>query len=226
MKLKRLIAMLTMAIVGFCSAEEQSICAYQKLVFTIKDPVNYSANIKLFGSDSRVISEYNLKRELHPSAKIKKVMIDFSSNVKNMENLSLNVINIKDLSRNEFHKVISTKNKNIGKINNEENPPLNYEITLTHIKDGTIITDTKQCNSGLTNKQSSFFQDFIFSFLKDYNDFQLNKEELSNMVQKNIDQRDEDKLTLQILDQEMHSIGYITDSFGNYVEVNSTSASY
>lgn len=215
MILKTCIAMLTLTVVIFCSADEQPICSDKILAFTIKDPTNYSVNIKLFGNDSEVIYEKNHRRELHPDAKIKKVLINFSSS---------STIITKDFSLDEFDKVISLTASKHRMYNREENLPLSYKITLTPKNNEEIISYTNQCYSGVDKEHSRFLHNFNLRFSQSHNPLQLESADLLEMVE--INEHKNEELIRKLFNQVMNSLGYKRNIFGTYVHENSTSANY
>ncbi|WOG27628.1 hypothetical protein [Endozoicomonas sp. 8E] len=200
-------AMLIIAVTGFCSEENESICVDNRFFFQINNPDDYEVNIKFLDESSNLLYEHDLFNGLHPGAITKKVLIDFSSRV----------ITVKSILLNGNSKVIAKEKESDKDDKIEEILPSNYLITMTRTSDHDTELISNQCYSSNDQEKVEILQASTNTFLNQLNIFEL------NMRLFGATEIDESKKE-QLFNEKIHSLGYKKDACGRYVHINSSSS--
>ena len=210
MKLKYFIAILMITFINICPADDQAICINEQLFFTIQNPTNTVVSIQMFDTLSQIIYEYSIEPELHPDSEVKNVLINFYSDSMIMKAFSLN----------KFGRVISPETEISKRFDGQE---LSFSKVLIVSTDNTNdITKSSviECYSEISDEHS----DLLNTFLRIYNSLLLENSKLAAKI--DLDKNEAYEFAGQRIDQLMQFSGYRKDSFGVYIHVNDTTASY
>ena len=210
MKLKHSIAILIITFINICLADDLPICTNEQLLFTIKNPTNSVVNIQIFDSLSQVIYEYSIDPELHPDSETKNVLINFSSDSMIMKSFSLN----------KFGRVISSRTESRKRLDEQEFSFSKVLISSTDNTSDITKFSVTECYPEMSDEHSNL----LSAFLKIYNSFLLENSKLA--AKTDIDRNEAHEFATQKIDQLMQFSGYRKDSFGVYIHVNDTTASY
>ncbi len=208
-------AMLIIAVTGFCSEENESVCVDNRFFFQIDNPDDYEVNIKFLDESSNLLYEHDLFNGLHPDAITKKVLIDFSSRAITVNSIS-RVITVKSILLDGNSKVIAKEKESDTDNRIEKLLPSNYLITMTRISDHDTRLISNQCYSSNDQEKVEILQASTNTALNQLNIFEL------NMRLFGVSQIDENKKE-QLFDEKIRSLGFKKDACGRYVHINSSS---
>ncbi|WP_257281190.1 hypothetical protein [Endozoicomonas sp. ISHI1] len=198
--------MLVIAMAGFCSEEDDSICVGNSFFFQINDPDDYEVNIKFLDKSSSLLYEHDLFNGLNPDAIKKKTLIDFSSQVTTIKTIVLD--------RNS--KVIATEMESYTEDIIEGLLLSSYLITLTHAGNHDVRLISNQCYSPNDQEKVKILQTFTNIFINQLNTFESNNK-FFKIIE--IDQSKKE----QLLNEKLRLHGYKKDACGRYIHINSTS---
>ena len=210
MKLKYFIAILMITFINICPADDQPICINEQLLFTIQNPTNTVVSIQMFDTLSQVIYEYSIEPELHPDSEVKNVLINFYSDSMIMKAFSLN----------KFGRVISPETEISKRFDGQELSFSKVLIVSTDNTNNITKSSVVECYSEISDEHS----DLLNTFLRIYNSLLLeNSKSAAKII---LDKNEAYEFAGQRIDQLMQFSGYRKDSFGVYIHVNDTTASY
>lgn len=210
MKLKYFITILIITFINICPADDQPICTNKQLLFTIQNPTNTVVSIQMFDILSQVIYEYSIEPELHPDSEVKNVLINFYPDSMIMKAFSLN----------KFGRAISPETESSKRFDEQE---LSFSKVLIVSTDNTNdITKSSviECYSGISDEHSNLLN----AFLGIHNSLLSENSRVAALA--DIDKNEAYEFAGQRIDQLMQFSGYRKNSFGVYIHVNETAASY
>lgn len=210
MKLKYFTAILMITFINICPADDQPICINKQLFFTIQNPTNTVVSIQMFDTLPQIIYEYSIEPELHSDSEVKNVLINFYSDSMIMKAFSLN----------KFGRAISPETEISKRFDGQELSFSKVLIVSTDNTNNITKSSVIECYSEISDEHS----DLLNNFLRIYNSLLLENSKSAAKI--DLDKNEAYEFAGQRIDQLMQFSGYRKDSFGVYIHVNDTTASY